>query len=395
MCLFETRVSRKSVTVRTCTRTYVSEGKILRITRQATGQMAKKLHFLDLQDLQISHRASFIAQVFCSDNSKFRTMQAIVRRNQTKASQPLLWVFRVLVVLSVMDDVKDFTGWTGNRRGNIFASAFSLRRNNGDQENSFFDHVLCALPFKRFCSPSYAAKQWIKGNGYNENDQQLYAMVDFYFSTRNTESSGPLYKKGWLDESNPCWWEGVICGFTNEIESIQLGKFFVPPACWWKRMQSQNILFLIMFAWSARVRRDRVGGNDTIKLGLLDETGYVRYWCIAPILLESWTNKMNRYISRLLESLYLQQNQLSDQIPSELGQITALSSLYLNGNNLSGVVPTEICGDGDWGAVYTYSKYRDSCSTLTFYCSPKTLTICCCLCFSYCRLWWQPTWSRM
>lgn len=58
---------------------------------------------------------------------------------------------------------------------------------------------------------------------------------------------------------------------------------------------------------------------------------------------------------KILESVYLQQNQLSDQIPSELGKLTSLNSLHLNGNNFIGKVPTEICAPSDDdNTVYTY-----------------------------------------
>lgn len=40
--------------------------------------------------------------------------------------------------------------------------------------------------------------------------------------------------------------------------------------------------------------------------------------------------------------LLLNDNGLTGEIPSELGQLTKLSTLQLHGNELSGMVPTEV-----------------------------------------------------
>ena len=43
----------------------------------------------------------------------------------------------------------------------------------------------------------------------------------------------------------------------------------------------------------------------------------------------------------------LDSNQLTDSIPSEIGNLTNLTSLYLQDNQLTGIIPDEICNQGD------------------------------------------------
>ena len=45
--------------------------------------------------------------------------------------------------------------------------------------------------------------------------------------------------------------------------------------------------------------------------------------------------------------MYLHDNQLTGEIPSEIGNLTNLTQLYLNINQLTGEIPEEICNQGD------------------------------------------------
>ena len=48
-----------------------------------------------------------------------------------------------------------------------------------------------------------------------------------------------------------------------------------------------------------------------------------------------------------LESLVLNSNQLTGEIPPEIGNLTNLINLYLSENQLTGEIPVEICNQGD------------------------------------------------
>ena len=56
------------------------------------------------------------------------------------------------------------------------------------------------------------------------------------------------------------------------------------------------------------------------------------------------TGEIPRELGRLtnLERLYLSRNNLTGEIPRELGRLTNLASLYLLGNMLTGVIPEEL-----------------------------------------------------
>jgi hypothetical protein len=106
-----------------------------------------------------------------------------------------------------------------------------------DESFSLFDMAFCSASSTQFCSSSiYAARKWIEQSGCLEAEnvtlqeqQQLFAMVDFYFSTGNTDKKGPLKDFHWLESGcNPCLWDGIFCGYTNSIETLNLGKQLVP-----------------------------------------------------------------------------------------------------------------------------------------------------------------------
>mmetsp|Transcript_25046 Transcript_25046/g.51353 ORF Transcript_25046/g.51353 Transcript_25046/m.51353 type:complete len:111 (-) Transcript_25046:117-449(-) len=44
-----------------------------------------------------------------------------------------------------------------------------------------------------------------------------------------------------------------------------------------------------------------------------------------------------------LEYLYLEENDFESQIPTELGELTKLKLIHLHGNDLTGVMPEQIC----------------------------------------------------
>ena len=48
-----------------------------------------------------------------------------------------------------------------------------------------------------------------------------------------------------------------------------------------------------------------------------------------------------------LTHLWLSSNQLIEEIPSEIGNLTNLTELYLSNNQLTGEIPSEICNQGD------------------------------------------------
>ena len=55
-----------------------------------------------------------------------------------------------------------------------------------------------------------------------------------------------------------------------------------------------------------------------------------------------------------MERLYLNNNQLTGEIPPELGGLSNLTELYLSGNGLTGEIPPELGGLSNLTELYLY-----------------------------------------
>ena len=92
--------------------------------------------------------------------------------------------------------------------------------------------ILCSTTgIAMFCNaPINKAEEWISNNNCNDNitperSKELLAVVDFFFSTGNTETEGILLEQNWLAAGcNPCLYEGIFCDYSNQIRSIVLRK---------------------------------------------------------------------------------------------------------------------------------------------------------------------------
>jgi len=78
--------------------------------------------------------------------------------------------------------------------------------------------------------------------------------------------------------------------------------------------------------------------NSTDGANWKDNTGW-----LGPVGTEcSWAGVSCTRADGNITSLFLQSNQLSGTIPSELGQLTQLTGLILQSNQLSGTIPSEL-----------------------------------------------------
>jgi hypothetical protein len=104
---------------------------------------------------------------------------------------------------------------------------------------SIVNQILCSTTrIAIFCSSSIQkAEEWISSNNCNDNltterSRELLAVVDFFFSTGNTETEGILLDLGWLTAGcNPCLYEGIFCDYSNRIWSIVLRKMSSGTMC--------------------------------------------------------------------------------------------------------------------------------------------------------------------
>jgi hypothetical protein len=102
-----------------------------------------------------------------------------------------------------------------------------------------FNKFLCSTTrIAIFCTSSVQkAEEWISSNNCNDNitperSRELLAVVDFFFSTGNTETEGILLDLRWLTAGcNPCLYEGIFCDYSNRIRSIVLRKMSSGTMC--------------------------------------------------------------------------------------------------------------------------------------------------------------------
>ena len=102
------------------------------------------------------------------------------------------------------------------------------------ERNPVVNWLFCRTSNTRYCSSSiYPAKKWIRENacsdasGTEDSDRdepynELLAVVDLFYSI-DFEGS-PLEEMNWLSGCNPCLYEGILCDYSNSIDSINLGK---------------------------------------------------------------------------------------------------------------------------------------------------------------------------
>lgn len=61
----------------------------------------------------------------------------------------------------------------------------------------------------------------------SEANAQLEILAEFYFTTGNRASSGPLFEMGWLSDCEFCEWEGISCNEAGEVTAIEVGTYLL------------------------------------------------------------------------------------------------------------------------------------------------------------------------
>lgn len=132
---------------------------------------------------------------------------------------------------------------------------------------------------------------------------ECHALADIYL---NTNGAGWINHAGWLQNTTPCSWYGVLCN-------------------------NGHVLALIL---------TNNGLRGTLPFSLNDLSGLVS--------LGLGSNQLSGQLPPLyigltkLQALDLSQNQLSGELPAQLGYLSSLQSLNLNSNMLSGDMSTLI-----------------------------------------------------
>lgn len=196
-------------------------------------------------------------------------------------------------------------------------------------------------------SPQSRALQWVYVDNANAgySDQQLvqrWVLASFYYASGGDEW---VVNEGWVGNdgggnNDECEWHGVSClqGVVSKIELEQnrlvgeivpeivllshlyvlsLGNEYDAP----KDERNELVMPLPVFL------------GDLTYLSLLNLQGVGLTSTIPEKLLNSWTR---------LESLYLNNNDLTGTLPKNIKKLTSLKVLWLGGNNLGGSIIPEI-----------------------------------------------------
>ena len=113
-----------------------------------------------------------------------------------------------------------------------------------------------------------------------------------------------------------------------------------------------SILFISLFIFSCDSDSNPMSPtlcDESIEVELWGECYNIEFITYLNFSSNQLTGEIPSEIGNLtnLTTLYLNDNQLTGEIPSEIGNLTNLITLYLNDNQLTGEIPLEICNQVD------------------------------------------------
>eukprot|EP00985_Skeletonema_marinoi_P017767 scaffold9839_cov157-Skeletonema_marinoi.AAC.2 len=193
-------------------------------------------------------------------------------------------------------------------------------------------------------SPQEKALLWVTTSPLQPgtNDAQIiqqYILAVFYYATGG---AGWTDNNGWLESSNECTWDHVVCSGGGDVVT----KLILPFGNNLVGSIPSEVGSLDSLEYLVLYNNQLTGGIPT-ELG---ELGSLQYLDLSTNQL---TGGIPTELGELdsLEGLYLYNNQLSE-IPAELGGLGSLQTLALSTNQLSGVIPTELGGLGSLQGLY-------------------------------------------
>mmetsp|Transcript_5418 Transcript_5418/g.11775 ORF Transcript_5418/g.11775 Transcript_5418/m.11775 type:complete len:912 (+) Transcript_5418:64-2799(+) len=208
-------------------------------------------------------------------------------------------------------------------------------------------------------SPQHRAFEWIYGsNAGGLSDRRLvqrWVLASFYYST---EGDGWIVKSGWLTSGDECQWYGVSClsGKVGklELEQNRLVGEIAPEITVWK-----NDLYVFSLGndyGTSEKERNRIIMPLPLFLGDLSYLTYLNLEgagmtsTIPEELFSSWPR---------LQSLYLNDNDLTGTLPQSIQRLSSIEVMWLGGNNLGGSIVSEIGLLTTLKDLSLESNYRD------------------------------------
>ncbi|KAL7540992.1 hypothetical protein ACHAXR_010546 [Thalassiosira sp. AJA248-18] len=196
--------------------------------------------------------------------------------------------------------------------------------------------------FTDILSPQYNAFEWVyNSDASGLNDSRLvqrWVLASFYYGASGDEW---VVKNGWMESGDECQWYGVSCldGVVSklELEQNRLVGEIIPEISIWG-----NDLYVISLGNdydAPEEERNRFVMplpsflGDLPYLTFLNLEGVGLTSTIPEELFSSWPQ---------LESLYLNDNDISGSLPQSIKHLSSIEVLWLGANNLSGSIIPEI-----------------------------------------------------
>ena len=191
-------------------------------------------------------------------------------------------------------------------------------------------------------SPQYAALIWLYNSENKLSNKRIvlrWVLASFYFGL---DGDNWFTNKGWLSaNNNECNWFGITCldGAVTQIsleENSMVGEL-VPELA----LLSDSLYYLSLGNNydTPDVERNKIVMHVPEFLG---EMSYLTYLNLEGLGLtstipDSLFSKWSR-----LESLYMNDNDITGTLPRSIASLTSIKTLWMGGNNLGGPIISEI-----------------------------------------------------
>jgi hypothetical protein len=235
-----------------------------------------------------------------------------------------------------------------------------------DEFNRIKDIVLDSSPTSGLAledpdSPQSQALAWIYTDCAGLPDEkvvQRWALASFYFGTNGDNW---VVKDGWLQPQSECSWYGVSCldGVVTklELEQNRLAGFLVP-----------EIAVLKKYLYVMSLGNDYDSPTDErnsfiMPLPLvLSELSYLTFLNLENVgLISSIPENFFTHLTQL-QSLYMNNNDITGTLPRSIKQLASIKVLWLGGNNMDGSIISEIGNLTSLVDLSLESNFRDDSS---------------------------------
>ena len=185
---------------------------------------------------------------------------------------------------------------------------------------------------------------------------QRWVLASFYYATNGDEW---INQSEWLESKNECLWYGVTCldGVISrfELDENHLVGTIIPEIVVWA-----DDLYVLSLGNNYDTPAGQQNKLDMPLPSFLGSLSSLRFLnlegvgltsTISEELFSSWTH---------LESLYLNNNDLTGELPQSIKHLASIEVLWIGGNNLSGPIVSEIGQLSNLKDLSLESNYREN-----------------------------------